>query len=126
MRRDLDERGLPEGYPLQEGVEISPREASERLGSGEDDFVLLDIREAGEVAQARVEGAVHVPLSELGARLSELDIEEDTPIGVLCHRGVRSMSVAALLREQGFSGARSVAGGIDLWSLAVDQGVPRY
>ena len=126
MRRPLDERGLPEGYPLQEGVEVSPREARARLDSARDGFVLLDIREAGEVARARVEGALHVPMGELAARLPELDVEEDTPIGVLCHHGVRSMSVAALLREQGFAGARSVAGGIDLWSLAVDAGVPRY
>ncbi len=128
MRRALDERGLPEGYPLHEGVEISPREARRRLDAdaGGDGFVLLDIREPGEVALASVAGATHVPMGELASRLGELDIEEDTPIGVLCHHGVRSMSVAALLREQGFAGARSVAGGIDLWSVAVDPGVARY
>ncbi len=126
MSRPLDGRGLPEGYPLQEGVEITPREAKRLLDEGRDGFLLLDIREAGEVALAGVPGAVHVPMGELAARLAELPIEEDTAVAVLCHHGVRSMSVAALLREQGFAGARSVAGGIDLWSRAVDPGVPRY
>jgi hypothetical protein len=30
------------------------------------------------------------------------------------------------LRGQGVSGARSMAGGIDRWSLEIDPAVPRY
>jgi rhodanese-related sulfurtransferase len=30
------------------------------------------------------------------------------------------------LQEQGLRGARSVAGGIDLWSVDIDPSVPRY
>jgi rhodanese-related sulfurtransferase len=36
------------------------------------------------------------------------------------------MKATLLLRQAGFENVRSVAGGIDLWSRAVDAGVARY
>jgi rhodanese-related sulfurtransferase len=43
-----------------------------------------------------------------------------------CHHGARSKHAASFLRQVGFPQARSLAGGIERWSLAVDQSVPRY
>jgi rhodanese-related sulfurtransferase len=64
-------------------------------------------------------------MAEIPARaFNELD--EDQPIAVLCHHGARSLSVANWLRQQGFSKAQSVAGGIDLWSRVIDPHIPRY
>ena len=37
------------------------------------DVVLLDVREAEEVAESKIEGSVHIPLGELGGRTTELD-----------------------------------------------------
>jgi len=45
---------------------------------------------------------------------------------VLCHHGMRSLSVTNWLRQQGFERAQSVAGGIQAWSETVDAKVPRY
>jgi rhodanese-related sulfurtransferase len=45
---------------------------------------------------------------------------------VLCHHGARSLSVAAWLRNQGFTKAQSISGGIDAWSRSIDPTVPRY
>jgi len=39
--------------------------------------------------------------------------------------GGRSMKAALFLRGQGID-AKSMAGGIDAWSLDIDPGVPRY
>ena len=43
-----------------------------------------------------------------------------------CHHGMRSRQAASFLRQVGFPQARSLAGGIDRWSLAVDPKVARY
>jgi rhodanese-related sulfurtransferase len=43
-----------------------------------------------------------------------------------CHHGMRSLDAAAWLRSQGFSGAKSMTGGIERWSTEIDSGVPRY
>lgn len=124
--RELDERGLPEGYPLQEGLEMTPREAAAALKGGEEGFILIDCREPFELAMARVEGTVDIPMGEVASRLSEIEADEETRIGVICHSGRRSLQVAMYLQEQGLRGARSVAGGIDLWSVDIDPSVPRY
>jgi rhodanese-related sulfurtransferase len=36
------------------------------------------------------------------------------------------LRVAHWLRERGFSGARSMRGGIEAWSAEIDPSVPRY
>ena len=44
------------------------------------DYTLLDVRQPGEYAQARIPGSVLVPLPELTGRLDELD--RDKPLVV--------------------------------------------
>lgn len=46
----------------------------------EQDFTLLDVRQASEYEQSRLPGAVLVPLPELPSRLDELD--RDKPLVV--------------------------------------------
>jgi rhodanese-related sulfurtransferase len=87
-------------------------------------LVLLDVRRSDEVATAAIEGAVHIALDELEERVGELDPAEETV--VYCHHGVRSLAAAAFLRQEGFCNVKSLAGGIDRWSLLVDPSVPRY
>lgn len=122
----LDDRGLPHGYPFLAGMEITPRDASRMLQDRGSGLVLLDCREQAEWEIARIAGSVHVPLGELPTRAPGLSIDARTPVAVICHHGVRSLRAAHWLRERGFGEARSVAGGIDLWSVAVDPAVPRY
>jgi rhodanese-related sulfurtransferase len=89
-------------------------------------FILLDCREADEVATARIAGSVHIPLREIPARLAELEPGKDGRIVVHCHHGGRSQRVTHFLRQQGFSQAQNMSGGIDAWSEQVDSSVPRY
>jgi adenylyltransferase/sulfurtransferase len=104
-------------------LDQDPKEVKARLDRGED-LVLLDVREPWEVAVAKLEGAVQIPLGELGRRFHELDPEAE--VVVYCHMGVRSMKAALFLRQQGFENVFNLAGGIDAWSLNVDPKVPRY
>jgi len=108
-------------YPL----EIQPTEVSDLRQQGED-FLLLDVRQPGEFETASIQGAVLIPLGELGERLSELEPYRDRRIVVHCHHGVRSMRAVLGLRQNGFNKAQSLAGGIDLWSQQIDSDVPQY
>jgi len=94
-------------------LEIAPREVADRLKSGETGLILLDVREPWEVATAQIAGA-----------FQELDPEAH--IITVCHSGVRSLNVAAWMRNQGFERAQSMSGGIDSWSREIDPAVPRY
>lgn len=104
--------------------EITPEEVKAKLDQGEE-FTLVDVREPWEFETARMAGAKLVPMGDIPSRAhQELDPEDH--IVVVCHHGVRSMSVAAWLRQQGFEKAQSMRGGIDAWSRRVDGTVPVY
>lgn len=100
---------------------VPAREAAQRLQRGE--ALLLDVREPFELRLAQVEGALHVPMREVPARVQ--DLPRDRTVLVLCHSGMRSQQVADWLVGQGFD-AINVAGGIDAWSDEVDPNVPKY
>jgi adenylyltransferase/sulfurtransferase len=87
------------------------------------DTILLDVRERWEWNVARIESATLLPLSELEAKVEELD--RARPLVVLCHHGQRSAMAADWLRSLGFE-ARNLTGGIDRWSREVDSTVARY
>ncbi len=105
-------------------ADIDPSEVSDRLTTESERLVLLDCREALDWSRARIEGAVHIPMGEIPARLDELDATRE--IVVFCHHGIRSAQVAAFLRQRGFASVRNMAGGIDAWSTQVDPSIPRY
>ena len=88
------------------------------------EHVLLDVREPWELAVARLDPALPIPMGEIPSRISE--IPRDVPVYVLCHGGVRSGRVVEFLRGQGFGNARNVRGGIAAWSAEVDASVPAY
>jgi rhodanese-related sulfurtransferase len=87
--------------------------------------LLLDVREPWEYQTAHIELSTLIPMNEIPGRAHQ-ELDEDAPILVLCHHGARSLSVAAWLRQQGFSQAQSVSGGIDAWSRLIDPTIPRY
>src|SRR6476620_4295073 len=105
-------------------LDIDVRTVKQMLDRGEK-FMLLDCRENGEVATARIAGTTHIPMREIPARITELGPKEGRVV-VHCHHGGRSQRVTQFLRQQGFEQAQNMAGGIDAWSLEVDPGVPRY
>ncbi|MBV8359833.1 MAG: rhodanese [Deltaproteobacteria bacterium] len=103
--------------------EIEPIELKRRLACG-DQIRLLDVREPEEVAFAPFPGALHLPMADLPLQLSELDADAEWVI--ICHHGIRSAQVAMYLARMGFERIANLTGGIDRWSLTVDQSVPRY
>jgi rhodanese-related sulfurtransferase len=124
MNADRDRSGLPDRYPLREELELTPREAAALIGAGK--VVLLDCRTNEEYAFAHIPGSIHIPLHEIESRHHEIEVPVDGHLAVICHMGMRSMRATLALRALGFESCRSVAGGIEAWSLGVDPGVARY
>lgn len=102
--------------------EITVEQLYEWRRSGRD-FVLLDVREEHEVAQAALPGAQCIALRDVLGRLHELSRESE--IAVICHHGVRSAMVVSFLEARGFR-AYNVEGGIDAYAARVDPSIPRY
>jgi len=102
---------------------ISPTEVAGRIERGEQ-FDFIDVREPEEYELARVDGARLLPLSRFAEWAGTLDPEAE--IVVVCHHGIRSAQVCAMLARQGFTKLSNLSGGIDRWSVEVDRSVPRY
>jgi adenylyltransferase/sulfurtransferase len=103
--------------------EISVTDLAGLRAAGED-HLLLDVREPWELAAARLDPCLHIPMGELAGRTDE--IPRDRPVYVMCHGGVRSGRVVEFLRGQGFGNVTNVRGGIAAWSAEVDGSVPTY
>lgn len=78
------------------------------------DITLVDVREVDEFDNARVVGAINVPLSELQTRVDE--VPSDTTVYVMCLSGGRSAKAVAWLEQQGRD-VVNVLGGISQWDL---------
>ena len=107
-------------------LEITAAEVSRRIASGEK-LHLIDVREPNEFAICKIQGAELIPIRQVPGELQSLEAKADqAPLMVFCHHGVRSLNVVNWLRQQGLEACQSITGGIDAWSLTVDQNVPRY
>jgi rhodanese-related sulfurtransferase len=105
---------------------VDVTEAADRLGRGDAAKPLLvDVREADEFRDARIEGAALIPMSTFAERHSELP--KDRPLLVMCAGGTRSAAATAFLLRNGWTDVANVDGGITSWQqrgLPVRRGDP--
>jgi len=114
----------PDGAPHAQAkpAEVSVGEVDALLAQG---AVLVDVREAWEVAQAHIEGTRWIPMGEVEARVQE--IPRDRTVVVYCASGQRSGKVTQWLRERGYDRVFNLVGGILAWQNAgrpVRSGLP--
>ena len=76
---------------------------------------VLDVREQLEWDHGHIEGAQHIPLSELGHRAGE--VPQDRQLLVVCSIGGRSAKAVAWLAQQGHE-AVNLDGGMLDWADA--------
>lgn len=76
---------------------------------------LVDVREPDEYAEARVPGAVLIPLMTIPDHLDRLDASR--PLYLICASGGRSMNAAEFLDQHGYD-AVNIAGGTKGWIAA--------
>jgi rhodanese-related sulfurtransferase len=104
-------------------LQIPPAEVKRRMDQGEK-LMLVDVREPAEFQICHIEGANLIPLGALPGQVQSLPDDED--VICYCHHGIRSLDAAMWLRQQGIERAKSLAGGIERWSLEIDPTIPRY
>jgi rhodanese-related sulfurtransferase/membrane-associated phospholipid phosphatase len=82
--------------------------------------VYVDVRTPGEWAQGRVQGAIHIPYTELAQRIDELESYRDADIVLYCRTGRRSGIAEQIMTQAGFQRLHNGGGLTDL----ARQGVP--
>lgn len=101
---------------------MEPQELEQQI----DVMQVVDVREDDEWRVGHIQGAHHIPMGEVGDRLSELS--DDRRIVTVCRSGKRSSEVADDLRSKGFD-VENLDGGMQAWEQAglpivADDGTP--
>lgn len=98
--------------------EVTPREALSQQDRG---GVLVDVREADEIALGSPPGALHLGRGFLELRIEAAVPDYGQPVLTLCGGGVRSLFAAESLQMMGYRHVASVSGGFARWK---SEGLP--
>ena len=98
------------------GPSVNTLEATQMINR--QDALVLDVREQAEFAQAHILNSRALPLSQLEARVGDIEKFKDKPVIVYCATGNRSSTAAATLRKRGFSSVFNLSGGFAAWQQA--------
>ena len=99
---------------LKSSGDISPQQAVQ-LMSHETGGLVLDIREDKEYQSGHIKDSMHIPLSALKSRISELDKYKDNNIILGCRSGSRSGRACGILKKSGFEKVHNLRGGVLAW-----------
>ncbi len=95
---------------------VSPAEAVMLMSRSKP--VVLDVREETEFAEGHIQGAKHIPVAELAARIKEVARKKSRPVLVVCQHGMRSGKACQTLTAQEFTEVYSLQGGLNKWAEA--------
>ena len=98
------------------GPSVNTLEATQLINR--QDALVVDVREQAESAQSHILNARLLSLSQLEARIGDIEKFKDKPVIVYCASGSRSNSAAAILRKSGFSNVANLSGGFAAWQQA--------
>jgi rhodanese-related sulfurtransferase len=98
------------------GAAVTTLEATQLINR--QDALVVDVREQAEYAQAHILNSRLLPLSQIEARMVDIEKFKDKPVIVYCATGNRSNSAAAVLRKSGFSNVSNLSGGFAAWQQA--------
>jgi len=93
--------------------DVSPAEAARMVG--DDDKLVLDVREPDEFKSGYLRGAKLIPVGALSERLDEIEKFKNKPVLVYCRSGNRSVTASNILTKAGFEDVSNLVGGITAW-----------
>ncbi len=105
---------------------LTLKEMLDRRSAGQEDFLLVDVREPNEAEIVAIPGSVLIPKGQFldGSALERLP--QDRRVVLYCKVGGRSAEALAVLKGAGFSDALHVGGGVLAWVNQVDPSLPAY
>ncbi|WP_100403750.1 rhodanese-like domain-containing protein [Bacillus sp. FJAT-42315] len=96
--------------------EVLPTEAQKMLQENKQ-LVVVDVREAGEVAGGTIPGAINIPLGQVLTRINEFDSNKEYLM--ICRSGNRSSLACEWLSSKGFQ-VTNLLGGMMSWDGPVE------
>jgi len=106
--------------------QMTVAEVADFLASTEVTPVKIDVREAHELQNGMIEGAIHIPMNSIPEKLDELAQYKSDTIVLICRSGQRSDQVGQFLEHQGFEDVINMVGGMNGWAAEVDSSMSVY
>ncbi len=100
------------------------RDLLAQRAAGNRDFLLVDVREAGEAEIVAIDGAELAPRGQLLG--GDIELPRDRELILHCKSGGRSGEVLGYLLDQGYTNVRHLEGGIAAWVQQVEPDKPMY
>ncbi|HXE75035.1 MAG TPA: rhodanese-like domain-containing protein [Candidatus Xenobia bacterium] len=104
------------GLPLSSLTLVSARELDAQWRARRNEMTVLDVRTDGEWMAGHIDGALHIPVGHVLARLAE--VPRGKPLAVVCGSGYRGSIVGSLLQREGFENVSNLVGGMGAWRAA--------
>lgn len=79
---------------------------------------LIDVREVHEYERGHIPGSTNIPLSQLVARIDEIEPEKETIF--VCRSGNRSGIVCEYLSSLGYKKLKNMVGGMNEWKGQIE------
>ena len=109
MRRARQQ--IPEWTPSQ----VQDVLAQKKADSGNQEVVVVDVREKHEWNEGYIPGAIHVPRGFLELQIEEAVPDKSKTVVLYCAGGVRSLIAGTTLKQMGYQNAISMSGGFGQW-----------
>ncbi len=105
-------RQVPEWTPAQVNEALANQHEA---APGEQEIVLVDVREKHEWNDGYIPGAIHVPRGFLELQIEEAVPDKSKTVVLYCAGGVRSLMAGNTLKQMGYENAISMSGGFGQW-----------
>ncbi len=106
---------------------IQLNEKLKRREKGEEQFLLLDVRNKTEQDICTIPGTdILIPVKELNFEIQKLNDWKDKEIVVYCKSGIRSKTAEGILKEYGFEKVTHLSKGILEYIETVDSEMAWY
>ncbi len=127
---------IQKSHEIDAEIMIEP-EALKELREANPRLKLLDVRTKEEFEATHIEGSIHMTAqvgSDTNCVSTAQDLlhqvvdnwDPDELFVIIDHQGQQAPDVATYFLGHGMKQARCLRGGIDAWSLEIDNSVPRY
>ena len=104
------------GEKLRGYSSVSPAQGTQMINH--ENALVLDVRESNEYSDGHIINSLHIPLSNLKTRISDLEKHKTQKVIVACRTGHRSSQACANLKKEGFEQIFNLSGGVMAWESA--------
>lgn len=92
---------------------VSQADLKQKISASDKNYTLLDVRSSQEYSQGHIQGALHIPHTQVKQNLDKLD--KNKQIIVYCQSGYRADKAIEILKQDGFTKVFHLQGDWAAW-----------